>query len=91
MMASFRLEISALFLRSLYWSCTALIGFSMSGCCVPAQLFHCCDRIGQGDRTQWVIVAGSRLLGMLVCKLVAEYTTVSWHPLNVNICWCLLD
>jgi len=43
------------------------------------------DRIGQSYRTRWIIIDGSRLLGTLVCKLVAEYTAVSWHPLNVNV------
>jgi len=51
-----------------------ILGSSMSGCCVPDQLFHCCNRTGQ---TLWVILDGSLLLGMLVCKLFAGYTTVS--------------
>ena len=67
------------------------LGSTMSGCCVPDQLFHCCDHIAQSYRTWWVILAGSRLLATLVCKLIAGSTTVSWHPLNENICWWLLD
>ena len=39
--------------------------FSMSGCCVPDQLFYCYNRIGQSYGMRWVILDGSRLLGII--------------------------